>query len=53
MHDQAGRKMRDAHGGVGRVDALAARTASAIHIDAQVAFVDLLGRQEGREDRGV
>ena len=30
LHDQAGRQVRDAHGGVGRVDALAARAAGAV-----------------------
>ena len=39
--DDAGRDVRDAHGGVGRVDALAAGAARAERVDAQVLVVDL------------
>ncbi len=39
--DDAGRHVRDAHGGVGRVDALPARAAAAVDVDAQVVVVDL------------
>ena len=39
--DDAGRDVRDADGGVGRVDALAARAARAERVDAQVLVVDL------------
>ena len=51
--------MRDAHGGVGGVDALAARAAGAVHIDAQVVLVDVdldligLGQHRHRCGGGV
>ena len=41
-HD-AGRDVRDAHGGVGLVDVLSARAARAVGVDAQVGRVDLHG----------
>ena len=40
-HDDAGRKMGDAHGGVGRVDMLAAGAGGAIGVDLAIAFIDL------------
>ena len=40
-HDDAGRDVREAHGGVGRVHALAARAARAERVDAEILFVDL------------
>ena len=40
-HDDAGRDVRDAHSRVRRVDALAARSARAERIDAQIFFVYL------------
>ena len=40
-HDDAGRRVGQAHGGVGRVDVLPARARGAIGVDPQFAFVDL------------
>ena len=39
-HDDAGRLVRQAHGGVGRVDALAAGTRAPEHVDVDVVGVD-------------
>ena len=39
--DDAGREVRQAHGGVGLVDVLAAGAARAVGVDAQVLVVDL------------
>ena len=39
--DDAGRQVRDPHGGVGRVDPLAAGTARAVDVDPKVRLVDL------------
>ncbi len=41
LNHQTRRKVRDAHGGVGGVNALAARAAGAEHVDAQVVFLDV------------
>ena len=41
LHDEPRGKMRDAHGGVGRVDALATGAAGAIHVDTQVLGLDV------------
>ena len=39
--DEAGRQVRDPHGGVGRVDALAAGAGRAVDVDLEVGRVDL------------
>ena len=41
VHGDAGRDVRDAHGGLGLVDVLAAGAARAHDVDAQVLLVDL------------
>src|SRR6478609_6612759 len=57
--DDAGRQVRDAHGGVRGVDGLAAGTRGAVDVDAQVVGVDLdvdlfrLGRDEHTGGGGV
>src|SRR5690606_5917908 len=59
LHDEARRQMRDAHGRVRRVDALAARPARAHDVDAQILVPDLdvdlfgLGHHGDRHGRGV
>src|SRR5690606_12637671 len=40
-HDDAGRQVRDAYRGARLVDVLAARARGAVHVDAQVALVDV------------
>ena len=54
--DDAGRHVRDAHRGVGRVDGLAARAGRAVDVDLQVVLVDLdvdlLGLRHHRDGRG-
>ena len=40
LHDDAGRKMGDAHRAVGGVDMLAARARGAIGVDANILLVD-------------
>ena len=55
-HDDAGRQVRDADGGVGDVDVLAAGAARAVGVDAEVLVLDLdvdvLGQLRPDEDRG-
>ncbi len=57
--DDAGGDVRDPHGGVGGVDALPARAAGAVDVDAQVVGVDLhvdllgLGQHQDARGRGV
>src|SRR5436309_84414 len=55
-HDLAAREVGDPHGGVGRVHALTALAAGAIHVDLEIAFgdldVDLLGLREHGDGRG-
>ena len=57
--DEAGRQVRDAHGGVGGVDALPARARRAVDVDAQVLVrqIDLdvlgLGQHRDGDRRGV
>ena len=55
-HDGAGRKVGEAHGGVGRVDRLAAGAGRAEHVDAEVVLGDLdldgLVQQRDDLDRG-
>src|SRR5438445_7008812 len=60
FHDDAGRKMRDAHGGVGLVDVLAAGARSAVSVDAKVRGIQYdvtdrarLGQDGDRAGRGV
>src|SRR5690606_9018174 len=58
-HDRAGGQVRDPHGRVGGVDALAARTGGPVDVDAQVGRVDLdvdllgLGQHGDRRRRRV
>ena len=57
--DDSGRQVRDAHGGVGGVDGLAAGPGGAVDVDPQVVRVDLdvdllgLGRDEDTGGGGV
>ena len=57
--DDAGRQVGDPDGGVGRVDALAARAGRAVDVDLEVVLVDLdldvldLGHDGDRRGRGV
>ena len=55
-HDDVGREVGDAHGRIGRVDALAAGAARAEGVDAEVLGVDLdvdfLGLRQHRHGRG-
>ena len=56
-HDDARRDVRDAHGGVRRVDALPARPRRPIDVDAEILLgkidLDVLGfRQDGDRDGG-
>src|SRR6266853_4970203 len=60
FHDDAGRQMRDAHGGVGLVDVLAAGARSAVGVDAKVRGIQhdvadraRLGQDGDRAGRGV
>ena len=41
LNHKAAGKVRDAHSGVGRVNALTTRAACAIHIDAQIVLIDV------------
>ena len=55
LHDDAGRKMRDAYRTVGLVDVLAARSLGAVGVDLEVALVDLdvgVVGKERRDDHG-
>ena len=56
LHHRVGGDVRDAHGRVGRVDALAARAGRAVRIDAQVLGlnldVDLVGLGQHRDGGG-